>query len=411
MADTRSKAEHQSKRKRMAHLFSQKTVAEMEPVIADRTKALLAAVAAASTEGKSVNMRRYVNYFTIDIITYVLFGGPARCLERGDDLVLAKNPATGNTYKAPLIDSLHDSARLTVPIGYSPDTMSISRYLVKFHPTFKSGQRFGDIVYHHVTSTHSKIEKLPDPAGAAFAEGGFLRQIMYDKHGRPTGVPLAELLAESSGMVNAGSDTTSTALANAIYLLSQHKHRHIKARLQKELEPVFAAAVPSPVPSFDNLAQLGFLRACIEETLRLRPSSAFGLPREVPAGGRWIAGRFVAEGVSVSVPTYSLLHNDSVFVGPEEFRPERWTDMATNDPRTALMKKYHLPFSIGPRACIGRNIAYFEMTLVLATLMYYFDFQFEDPGVDGNYKVLERLNANPDELFMIPRKRAGAHFA
>ena len=393
----------------MAHLFSQKTISDREAVIIDRVLALLRATDEAAKEGREFNVRRFVNYFTIDVITYIMFGEPARCLERGNDTVPAKNPQTGKVYEAPLIDSLHDSMRVSVPIGYSPGTMAISQALVRLHPMFKSGERFGHIVYYHVTDTCDKIEKLPDPGNASFEDGGFLRQIMFDKQGQRVGVPLAELLAETSGMINAGSDTTSTALANAVYLLSQKKHRRIRERLQKELEPVFATAA-GPIPSFDSLAQLGFLRACIDETMRLRPSSAFGLPREVPRGGRWIAGRFVAEGVSVSVPTYSLLHNENVFTDPDEFRPGRWTDTPSSDPRMALMKKYYLPFSTGPRGCIGRNIAYYEMTLVLATLMHYFDFDFGDPGVDGNYKVLERLNANPDELFMIPRRRVGSCF-
>jgi cytochrome P450 len=411
MADTRSKAEHQSKRKRMAHLFSQKTVSEMQPVIVDRVLALLQATDDAGRETKALNMRRFVNYFTIDVITYIMFGEPAGCLERGDDLVPAKNPKTGRVYKAPLIDALHDSMRVAVPIGYFPTAMPVAQAFVKFLPMFKSGERFGDIIYYHVTETYNRVEKLQDPGSASFSDGGFLRQIMFDKNGqRRPGLPLAELLAESSGMVNAGSDTTSTALANTVYLLSQEKHRHIKERLQRELEPVFAAA-PEPVPSFESLAQLAFLRGCIDETLRLRPSSAFGLPREVPSGGRWVAGQFVAEGVSVSVPTFSLLRSREVFNDPEEYRPERWTDTPASDPRHSKMKKYYLPFSTGPRGCIGRNIAYYEMTLVIATLVHYFDFEFADPGIDGNYKVLERLNANPDELFMIPKRRTSTTFS
>ncbi|CAK7235887.1 hypothetical protein SBRCBS47491_009447 [Sporothrix bragantina] len=412
MADTRSKAEHQAKRKRMAHLFSQKTIADMEPVIHDRVLALLRATDQQACDGSVFNVRRFVNYFTIDLITYILFGAPARCLELGHDNVRAKNARTGHIYEAPLIDSLHDSMRVAVPIGYAPDAMPLGRALVRLHPQFRSGERFTDIVYYYVTEACAKIQALPDPGNAeanSFADGGFLRQIMYDKQGCATDLPLSELLAECSGMVNAGSDTTSTALANCIYLLCMQRHVCYRDRLRAELAPVFAAAA-GRLPRYEALAALPFLRACIDETLRLRPSSAFGLPREVPVGGRWIAGKFVAGGVSVSVPTYSLLHNPDVFAHPETFRPERWTDMPADDPRLVRMKKYHLPFSTGPRACIGRNIAYFEMVLVVAALVHYFDFTFADPRVDGHYEVLERLNANPDELFMYPKRRVEGSF-
>jgi cytochrome P450 len=124
----------------------------------------------------------------------------------------------------------------------------------------------------------------------------------------------------------------------------------------------------------------------------------------VPEGGRTIAGQFVAEGVSVSVPTYSLLHNKDIFCDPEEYQPQRWTDISQKSHEFAMMKRYHLPFSTGLRACIGRNIAYFEMTLVVAVLVHYFDFEFANANVGEHYPVLERLNANPDELIMIPRR-------
>ncbi|CAM1508707.1 Fc.00g055550.m01.CDS01 [Cosmosporella sp. VM-42] len=374
----------------------------MEPVIVNRVIALLTATSNAALESKTLNIRRFVNYFTIDVITYVLFGRPAGCLESGSDVVPAKSQ-DGQEYQAPLIDSLHASMRVSVPIGYAPAVMSVSRALVPYHPCFKQGKQFEDIVYYHVAKHYERVEKLDDPAKAEFEEGGFLRQLMFDKQGTRADISFNELLAECSGMINAGSDTTSTALSNTVYLLSQQKHKHILERLRIELTPIFEAT-PRSIPNFDSLSRAPFLRACIDETMRLRPSSAFGLPREVPEGGRWIAGQFVDQGVSVSVPTYSLLHNEEVFDKPDEYLPERWTDTPAGN-KLDMMKKWCLPFSTGPRACIGRNIAYYEMTLVVATLLYYFDFEFSDPTVDGTYKVLERLNANPDELIMLPTQR------
>ncbi|KAF7556244.1 hypothetical protein G7046_g6341 [Stylonectria norvegica] len=408
MADTRSKAEHQSKRKRMAHLFSQKSIASMENVIVGRVNALLVATSNAAMDSKTFNVRRFVNYFTIDVITYVLFGKPAGCLERGNDVVPAKGKA-GQPYEAHLIDSLHASMRVSVPIGYAPGVMSVSRALVRYHPLSKQGKQFEDIVYYHVAENYDKVERLDDPANSEFEDGGFLRQLMFDKHGTRVDISFNELLAECSGMINAGSDTTSTALSNTMYLLSQQRHRLILKRLREELAPIFDAT-NGPIPDFDSLSKALYLRACIDETMRLRPSSAFGLPREVPKGGRWIAGQFLDEGVSVSVPTYSLLHNENVFDRPDQYEPERWIDTTAGD-RLAMMKKWFLPFSTGPRACIGRNIAYYEMTLVIATLVHYFDFKFADPAVDGNYKVLERLNANPDELIMFPTQRVAKAFS
>lgn len=382
----------------MAHIFSQRNIASTEYVIAERTEALLKRVADTAEVSSTINIRRFVNYFTIDVITAIMFGKTTGCLEKGSDMVQARTKA-GTIYTAPVIDSLHASMRVTVPVGYLMDWFPACKTLAKLLPLAKSGSRFDDIVSYHVADGIERVRQ-GEKATEQGVHPGFLRQIISDRTG--SFIDQGEIIAECSGMLNAGSDTTSTALANAVYLLSLERHRYILQRLRLELAPIFEAST-SQVPSFDSLSQLPFLRACIDETLRLRPSSAFGLPREVPAGGRWIAGQLIPEGVSVSVPTYSLLHNTDIFEGPEDFRPERWVD-EYDEMKLASMKKYYLPFSTGPRACIGRNIAYYEMTLVVAVLMHYFDFDFEDGKVAEHYAVLERLNANPDELVMRPRR-------
>jgi len=400
MADTRSKEEHQSKRKRMAHIFSQKSIAQLEPLISERVDCLFQQVLKAAQSSSSINIRRYVNYFTIDVITAIMFGQPARTLEQGNDNVQAET-IDGRIYTAPMIQSLHDSMRMTVPVGYIPALHSIRGFIFKLHPLSSSAKRFEDIVRHFVNqglSTFTNLEAGETPPTH------FLSQVEHDKNGQRRNLPIGEILAECSGMINAGSDTTSTALTNCIWLLSQPRHQEFLARLRQEIAPVFTALKETRVPSFDSLAGLPFLRACIDKTLRLRPSSAFGLPREVPAGGKMIAGQFIPGGTSVSVPTYSILHDKGIFREPERFWPQRWTDPESAD-NLALMKKYHVPFSTGPRACIGRNVSYFEMTLVVAVLVHYFDFDFVDPATVDHYRVLERLNANPDELVLLPKLR------
>jgi benzoate 4-monooxygenase len=90
MADTRSKEEHRSKRKRMAHIFSQKSIAQLGPLIAERVDCLFQQVLNAAQSSSSINIRRYVNYFIIDVITAIMFGQTARTLEQGSDNVRAE---------------------------------------------------------------------------------------------------------------------------------------------------------------------------------------------------------------------------------------------------------------------------------------------------------------------------------
>lgn len=417
MADTRSKAEHQDKRRRMAHLFAAKSILQMEALVRDRTQCLCRKIVDAANAGEAINVRRFFNYFTIDMISAIMFGEHMACLERGDDIVDAET-RDGKVYKAPLIKSLHDGMRLSVPLGYEPDLLPVTLRLAKYLPQGSSGDRFNDIVYHHAR----KVLRRGNSSSEMTKSDGyrdFITQFLYNKDNKPTDVPLTEILAETSGILNAGSDTTSTAITNSIYLLYHPDHRSVLQRLRSEIASDFSEYDDiNSFPPYEKLARLPFLRACIDETMRLRPSSAFGLPREVPKGGREIAGKFIQAGVSVSVPTFSILRDKNVFADPDRYNPGRWlleedsNDESPSDgkggrsaERLQQMKKIFVPFSIGPRACIGRNIAYFEMTMVVAAVAHHFDFSFRDPEVLSDFKVYERTNANPDELILYPRLR------
>jgi len=194
-------------------------------------------------------------------------------------------------------------------------------------------------------------------------------------------------------MMNAGTDTTTAALTNTICLI--YKHPAILSKLRHELD---AATGTSDVPPYSAVSNLPYLQACIEESLRVRPARSMGLPCVVPKGGRAIAGQFIEEGVIVSVPTYTLLRNADAFDNPTAYNPDLWM---TGDKEK--MAKAHFPFSTGPHACVGRNIAYFEQLLVISTLVRLFDFDCPDKSFE--LETLERFNSNPGELVPSCRRR------
>jgi len=227
----------------------------------------------------------------------------------------------------------------------------------------------------------------------ADAENDIFSRLMTNGRGNPTDLPLGEVLAEASVMMNAGTDTTTSASTNTIYIF--YKHPAILQKLREELD---ADTGTSDVPSYKQVSNLPYFRACVEESLRIRPPSSFGLPRTVPKEGRMIAGKFVDEGVTVSVPTYTILRDAQSFDEPEKFNPEHWIDGDI-----VRMSKAHFPFSTGHRACIGRNNAYFEQLLLIATLVRFFDFEFETS--DFELQILERFNSNPGEMFLTSRRR------
>lgn len=110
--------------------------------------------------------------------------------------------------------------------------------------------------------------------------------------------------------------------------------------------------------------------------MRIHSTSAMGLPREVPNGARvTIRGQTFMPGDVLSVPSYTIHHSKEIWgADASEFIPERWVRL------TARQKAAFIPFSHGPRACVGRNVAEMELLVIAATVFRLFDFQMEQEG-------------------------------
>ena len=117
-----------------------------------------------------------------------------------------------------------------------------------------------------------------------------------------------------------------------------------------------------------SLSQQTYLTAVLEEGLRIFPPAPTTFPRVVPAPIA-ICGRFVPEGFSVGVNQYACGHGSN-FRDPFSFRPERWLGEPSFESDQRASRE---PFSVGPRNCIGKNMAYAEARLLLAKLIWHFD--------------------------------------
>ncbi|KAF4907833.1 Cytochrome P450 monooxygenase FUM2 [Colletotrichum viniferum] len=108
----------------------------------------------------------------------------------------------------------------------------------------------------------------------------------------------------------------------------------------------------------------------LNEALRWYPPVPVGVWREVPEGGTTVAGHWVPARTRVSVPQFAANHSSHNFKDPEAFVPERWLPGAESEPNT---KDVVQPFSLGPRNCIGMNLAWHEMRYILARTLWHFN--------------------------------------
>jgi len=88
---------------------------------------------------------------------------------------------------------------------------------------------------------------------------------------------------------------------------------------------------------------------------------------------------------AVGVHHLSTYHSESNFHDARSFRPERWLPFAKADDTSPFFhdcKEAFQPFSVGPRNCIGRNLAYHEMRLILAKVLWNFDLKLAECSHD-----------------------------
>jgi benzoate 4-monooxygenase len=131
-----------------------------------------------------------------------------------------------------------------------------------------------------------------------------LLSFLFDATDPETGKPLPdeEIVAESISFIVGGSDTTSSTMTSFIDLVSRRSE--VKQKLQMELDEAFPDISPKWVAPDNIVEKLPYLNAALREVMRYRPTSATGLERITPSGGRVVGGQFIPSGVK-SIPRYA----------------------------------------------------------------------------------------------------------
>ncbi|MBZ3905601.1 MULTISPECIES: cytochrome P450 [Streptomyces] len=193
----------------------------------------------------------------------------------------------------------------------------------------------------------------------------------------------------------AGHETTSGALSFALHYLALHPG--LAARARAEVDQVWGGAAR---PGYEQVARLRYLRRVLDEALRLWPTA--------PAFSREAREDTVLGGVhpmrrgAWALVLTAMLHRDPEVWGAdaERFDPDRFDAAAVRARAPHTFK----PFGTGARACIGRQFALHEATLVLGLLLRRYELR-PDPAY--RLRVAERLTLMPDGLRLTVRRRAG----
>ncbi|KAF8849394.1 putative Averantin oxidoreductase [Acephala macrosclerotiorum] len=204
-------------------------------------------------------------------------------------------------------------------------------------------------------------------------------------------------------LIGAGSETTATFLSGITYHLLLNPHILIK--LTTLIRTTFPTSSSITIRSASTLP---YLPACIEEGLRLYPPLPAGMPHHTNPGGNAICGEFVPGNTVVSVHHWPANISERNFKDAKKFVPERWLRDEERPKRYADDKRGACQaFSMGPRNCLGRNLAYAEMRLILAKMLWNFDLELQDDILDwSNQKVWLLWEKGPLHVKLIPRNFA-----
>ncbi|TFK72859.1 cytochrome P450 [Pluteus cervinus] len=319
-------------------------------------------------EGQPVDFQDMVGRFTLDVASTFLLG------KELDSLSLPlPYPTSGNSKSSTIIDPNAHIAESFVRSFSLAQKISGIRQLGG--STWPLLEMWDDKLKPHMDVINNFVEPVIQSAIERKKEG-------VEKGEEESLTLLDELVRqtddqtlirdETINMLVAGKDTTSATLSFAVYMLSEHPH--FLAKLRQE---VLDTVGPDRIPTFEDVKNMKFLRAVINESMRLYPPVPFDGRRAVKEttfppitpGGKPV---FVPAGTMV---TYSVayMHRRKDLWGPDalEFDPDRFVDSRVQ--KYLVPSPYiFLPFNAGPRICIGQQFAYNQMSFFLIRLLQSF---------------------------------------
>ncbi|KAI0099090.1 cytochrome P450 [Nemania sp. FL0031] len=338
---------HNRKRKLMGPAVSKRSMEAFEPIVIEQIDVFLKQIGA--YRESPIDMKDKCNYLGMDIVGLLSFGFALHCQTEQKHRFFADHMGVSNR-------RLNTYMQIPFIPQYRVQTLINLIW-------YKAKERAYRLIEHMVKSRMQSQDTRHDfysfvADGLKTVEGQSLR--------------VNDLWMEAILFIVAGGDTTSTAMAATFFYLAHHPDCYTKAAY--EVRSLFQNG--SEIRG-SKLANCRYLRACIDESLRMSPPIPGTLWRQQAADDTDISpfivdGCVIPRGTYVGVNTYAIQHNEDYFPDPFKYDPRRWLE--------SNMMKGPLPeplaaFSTGPRGCPGKAMAYMELSLVLAKSLWYFDFE------------------------------------
>jgi cytochrome P450 len=198
--------------------------------------------------------------------------------------------------------------------------------------------------------------------------------IFIDARDKESGEPMTdkEMIDEIMTMIVAGSETSATTMNWTWYRLSQHPE------VEQRVHDVVDLASYERIPGFEHLDELGYIRQVVEEVLRMYPPVWLFTRKTLEDDT--LAGYHVAAGTDIAISPYYIHRHAAFWENPNAFDPDRFAP----EQEKKRNKYAYIPFSAGPRRCIGDFFAMVEAQIHFGLMTRHF--------------TLEHVADNPVEL-------------
>ncbi|KAK7871481.1 hypothetical protein R5R35_010203 [Gryllus longicercus] len=331
--------------------------------------------------GPAFDIYKYINLYTLDVICDAAMGLQ---LNVQDD----KN--------CEYVAALHEASEIIVKRSMSP--WYFPEFIFNMSPL---GRRQKALIktLHNMSYKVIKERKMElsnngkEGAGSTETDNdigqkkrlAFLDMLLhYDKSGG--NLSLEDIREEVDTFMFEGHDTTSSGLSFTLWSLAENPACQQKA--YEELYEIFGTS--DREATTEDLTKMKYLECVIKETLRLFPSVPFFL-RELDEDVKIEGVNFVA-GTTVLLAPFIMHKHPQYFPNPEKFDPERFTPENTRGRHPYA----YVPFSAGPRNCIGQKFAMMEMKAAVSKIL-------------RNYKLSSGGRENVYSVELILRTVGGIH--
>nr|BAD98713.1 putative cytochrome P450 monooxygenase [Fusarium graminearum] len=339
---TFSNVDEHSKRKRlMSPSFSRASTEQHDAIVHATITPLVEEVVLSVRKGESIDLYSVMRRFAIKSIISFCYGNNSICPDYVESVI------------PKLFQVLDESPKDLLVLQHFPLLRkSLTHLATVFPQLFPESIKFLQMVGMELLSSSRNSSSATQP--------GLFKEMQTLLKVKDQSLTDDELIAESSTMFFAGTDTTATTVSVALWHLIHQPDDY--ARLQDELRTIMPDV--NSGPSLRELESLPFLEACIKESLRLACPVRGRLPRIVPPEGLEVNGfRIPARTVVSSCISY-MTYDEEVFPEPWKFRPGRWLQENNKD-----LDGFLYPFSRGTRSCIGQSLSLAEQRVAISQMV------------------------------------------